>query len=146
MHSAASSPFSRPQSIANAYRKVGVETGVHAATPHQLVMMLFDGYADSLIEARGALAAKQIERKGRAIGRAVRIIEEGLKASLNLTDGGELAADLRDLYAYVIVQLTRANLHNDDAALQQCRNLIEPLRAAWKSIGPQPDGQSTGPT
>ena len=135
MFSAAASPFGRPQSIANAYRDVGVQTGVSGASPHQLVSMLFDGYMDALSQALGAMQAGQIEAKGRAIGRAVRIIEEGLKASLNLTGGGTLAGDLHDLYAYTVVRLTQANLRNDAKALEECRALIEPLRSAWKAIG-----------
>jgi flagellar protein FliS len=137
MFSAASPSFGRPQAFANAYRQVGVETGVHAASPHQLVLMLFDGYMDALSKARGALQAGQIEAKGRAIGHAVRIIEEGLKASLNLNGGGNLAGDLHDLYAYTIVRLTYANLHNDERVLDECAALIEPLRSAWKAIGAQ---------
>ena len=132
----ASSPFGRSQTFANAYRQVGVETAVNAASPHQLVQMLFDGYMDALTKARGAMEGGQIEAKGRAISQAVRIVEEGLKASLDLDAGGELAADLRDLYAYVVVRLTRANLHNDPKALEECRALMEPLRTAWKSIAP----------
>ena len=66
----------------------------------------------------------EIEAKGRAIGRAVRIIEEGLKAGLNMEAGGQLAANLRDLYGYVELQLTRANLRNDAAVIDECINLI----------------------
>ncbi len=140
MFSAAPSSFTRPQSFANAYRTVGLETGVNAATPHRLVQMLFDGYMDALTQARAAMGAGHLEVKGRAIGRAVRIIEEGLKAGLDLGSGGSLAADLRDLYAYVVVRLMHANLHNDVKALDQCRSLIEPLRSAWESIAPQVAG------
>jgi flagellar secretion chaperone FliS len=140
MFSAARSSFGPAQSFASAYRQVGVETGVHSASPHQLVMMLFDGYMDALTQAQGAMKAGQIEAKGKAIGRAVRIIEEGLKASLDLGRGGELAGSMHDLYSYTIVRLTKANLHNDAAALEECRTLIEPLRSAWKSIGSEVNG------
>jgi flagellar protein FliS len=136
---ATSSPFaSRARgNAAGAYRQVGVETGVSTGSPHQLVAMLFDGYMDALAQARGALRQGHVEAKGKAIGRAVRIIEEGLKAGLNLTGGGDLAADMRDLYDYVTMRLTQANLHNDESILQECQALIEPLRSAWISIGPE---------
>jgi flagellar protein FliS len=77
-----------------------------------------------------------VQTKCRAIGRASRIIEEGLKSSLNLTEGGSLAADLRELYGYVGQRLVHANLHNDGAALDECQRLIRPLRDAWASIAP----------
>ena len=62
-------------------------------------------------------------------------VDEGLKASLDLKTGGQLAANLNDLYAYVTTRLTQANLHSDDQALEECANLLSPLRDAWSSIG-----------
>ena len=137
---AASSSSRAPH--AQMYSRVGVETGVQSASPHKLVAMLFDGYFESLMRAKAAMAAGQIELKGREIGRAVRIVEEGLKASLNLSAGGALAADLSELYAYVTLRLTQANLKNDAAALDECRALVQPLHDAWQSIASQVDGPS----
>ena len=125
---------------AQMYSRVGVETGVQDASPHKLVEMLFDGYFESLMRAEAALAGGQTELKGREIGRAARIVEEGLKASLDLRAGGTLAADLADLYAYIGVRLTHANLKNDKVALDECRRLMKPLHDAWKAIALQADG------
>jgi flagellar protein FliS len=135
-----SSPFtpSTSRGPGNLYRNVGVETSVETANPHRLVAMLFGGALESIAEARGALRAGNIALKGRAIGRAARIVEEGLKASLDLRAGGSLAGDLDALYAYVGRRLTEANLHNDEAALDECQRLIEPLQDAWMAIGPTP--------
>ena len=90
--------------------------------------MLFDGYFESL-DARQGRDGCWPDRtlKGREIGRAVRIVEEGLKASLNLSAGGALAADLSELYAYVTLRLTQANLKNDAAALDECQRAGEAL-------------------
>lgn len=125
----------RTNPFANAYRQVGAETAVAAATPHRLVAMLFDAYMDSIQQARGAMRSGQIEVKARAIGRAARIIEEGLRASLDHQAGGSLAADLSDLYAYLAHRLTLANLRNDEQILDECQRLVEPLREAWLEIG-----------
>ncbi len=127
-------------SLANAYRQVGAETGVSDATPHKLVQMLFDGFQEAVAQARGALRNRLIEAKGRAIGRALRIIDEGLQAGLNMSAGGKLAADLDALYTYVSLRLTHANLHNDEAALDECVALIEPIRSAWAAIGAEASG------
>jgi flagellar secretion chaperone FliS len=124
---------------AQMYSRVGVETGVADASPHKLVAMLFEGWFESIARAKAALAVRNTELKGREIGRAVRIVDEGLKASLDLGAGGTLAADLADLYAYVNVRLTQANLKNDAAALDECCRLMQPLRDAWSSIAPQVD-------
>lgn len=129
------SPFGRPGGMANVYRQVGVATSVESATPHKLVQMLFDGYMDAVMQARGAMRNKQVEAKGKAITRAVRIIDEGLKACLNLREGGPLAHDLSALYAYVTTRLTQANIRNDESILEECVSLVEPLRQAWREIG-----------
>jgi flagellar protein FliS len=138
MFTAASpSAFGRSHGFANAYARVGVETSVNAASAHKLIELLFNGFMDAMVLARGAMKAGQIEAKGKAIGRAARIVEEGLKAGLNLEAGGRLAADLDSLYAYVGLRLLQANLRNEEAALDECVRLIGPLRDAWIAIGPQ---------
>jgi flagellar secretion chaperone FliS len=124
------------RNASHAYHQVCMETSVSSASPHQLIAMLFEGLSDALARARGALQAGRIADKGHAIGHAVRIVEEGLRSSLNLTDGGAVAADLNRLYGYVALRLTHANLHNDAAALQECADLIEPVKAAWLAIEP----------
>ena len=119
---------------ASAYKRVAAETSVQGASPHQLVGLLFDALLQSIANARGAMDRNDIATKGAAIGKAVRIIEEGLKAGLNLEQGGELAVNLRGLYGYSVQRLTHANLHNDPAALVEVAQLIEPLADAWKHI------------
>ena len=117
------------------YSQVGVETRVSGAGPHQLVAMLFDGFQEAVAQARGALRSGDLAAKGTAIGRAVRILDEGLRAGLDLRAGGSLARDLDDLYGYLGLRLTVANLRNDEAVLDECQRLMQPLREAWASIG-----------
>ena len=134
----ASAPLAHrsPGAFAGAYRKIGVETGVPAASPHQLVTMLFDGFNESVAQAKRALLFKDIEGKCNAITRAARIIDEGLRAPLNAEAGGELAVQLKALYGYVTLRLTEANLNNDGDALAECAALLEPVRSAWIAIDP----------
>ena len=144
MYSSNASPFSsgRASALANAYARVGVETSVNAASAHKLIELLFNGFMDAIVLARGHMRARQIEAKGNAIGRAAKIVEEGLKAGLNLEAGGRLAADLNSLYAYVALRLLHANLRNDEEALDECVRLIGPLRDAWVAIGPQVEAEN----
>lgn len=132
---ASPSPFRGSPNRPNAgmYAQVGVETGVTAADPHKLVALLFDGLIDAIAQARGALKDGRVEAKCLAIGRAVRIVDEGLKGGLNM-NSNSLANDLSSLYSYLIARLTYANLKNDDAALQECAALVQPLRDAWTEI------------
>jgi flagellar protein FliS len=119
---------------AAAYKRVATDTSVQGADPHQLVTMLFDALLQSLARARGALESGDIAAKGMAIGKAVRILEEGLKAGLNMGQGGDLAQNLRGMYDYSIMRLTQANLRNDAAALAEVVALIEPVADSWKQI------------
>lgn len=128
--------FAPFRSQATAYGHVQIETGVTTADPHKLVEMLYDGALDAMVRARGALARGDIEAKGKAIGQAVRIIEEGLRSALNRKEGGELAENLNHTYLYLTARLTQANLHNDDAALQECIRLLAPIRDAWVAMKP----------
>ena len=120
----------------NLYSQVGVETGVASATPHHLVALLFDGFMEALAQGRGAMRSGHTEAKGLALGRAVRIVEEGLRAGLDLKAGGNLARDLDELYTYLTMRLTLANIRNDEAMLDECQRLVQPLREAWQSIEP----------
>jgi flagellar protein FliS len=124
----------RVNPFANAYRQVDALAN---ATPHRLVAMLFDGYLDALAQARGALLQGQIEAKCRAVSRATLIIDEGLRAALNLREGGELASDLHALYGYLTTRLTLANVRNDMQLIEECQRLVAPLRDAWLEIGPR---------
>ena len=138
----ASAVLSRTHSTtqaASAYRQIGVETGIPDASPHRLIAMLFDGFNDSVAQAFAAMNHGQYEAKGRAIGRSVRIVDEGLKAALDARAGGKLAENLSALYTYVSMRLTQANLQNDPKALEECVRLMEPLRSAWVAIGPASD-------
>ena len=136
--------FGRPQQFAQAYHRIGVETGVAAASPHRLIALLFDGYMAALAEAKGALRDGRIEAKGRALGRAVRIVDEGLRGGLDLRAGGGLAADLNELYHYLTLRLTQANVRNDVAAIDECVQLVAPLREAWLAIAEYPEAATRG--
>jgi flagellar protein FliS len=124
---------------ANAYRKVGVETSVDQASAHDLVDMLFDGLLVAVGSARAALIGGDVKSKCAHIVTAVRILEEGLKGALNIEQGGELAANLQELYAYCVLRLTQANARNDVAALEEVQRLVEPVASGWKQMGQATD-------
>ena len=123
---------------ANAYAQIHAETGVFGADPHQLVVLLLDGALDAIAMAFAALERGDLATKGRAIGRAVGIVDEGLRHALDMQAGGSVAATLYALYSCVLVRLTAANCNNDGAALRECSRLLAPLRDAWQAIKPQP--------
>ena len=121
-------------SSVNAYSRCGVETGVADASPHKLIGMLFDGLLETLGTARHAMAAREVSRKGEALSKAIRILEEGLRGSLDRQQGGNLALQLDSLYEYMIGRLLVANLRNDIAALEEVSRLTNELRDAWHAM------------
>jgi flagellar protein FliS len=123
---------------ASAYKRVGVETSVEGANPHQLVKLLFDALLQSLSAAKAAMGRGDIEIKGREIGKSVRILQEGLIASLNQVEGGEVSVNLRGVYGYSVRALTMANLKNDQGKLSEVIGLIETIADAWKQIAATP--------
>lgn len=130
--------ITRQRNPAAAYRNVGLETQMDSATPHQLILMLFDGAQLSIANAQHHMTAGNIAEKGLAISRAIDIISSGLQASLNLDSGGELAGRLEALYEYMGSRLLHANLHNDVGALKEVGQLLADLRSAWEEISDDP--------
>lgn len=121
---------------ANAYSKVGMETGVVAASPHKLIIMLFEGALLSISSAIQHMQAGNMEAKGKAISRAVSIVDEGLRASLDKKVGGEIALSLDALYEYMIARLMMANLKNQPKTLEEVHQLLTGLKDAWEAIDP----------
>ncbi|MCK2043928.1 flagellar export chaperone FliS [Chromohalobacter sp. TMW 2.2308] len=125
---------------AQAYARVGVESGVMSASPHQLIVMLFDGAQASIRAAKMHMEDGNISAKGQAISKALNIVNNGLAAALDYERGGELSERLGSLYDYVARLLLRANLRNDQAALDEAAHLLEDIGSAWREIAPQVDG------
>jgi flagellar secretion chaperone FliS len=118
------------------YSSVKVHSGVEAASPHRLIQMLFEGALERIAQAKGAMIQHQIARKGELIGKAIAIVG-GLQGSLNDKEGGNLAANLDQLYDYIIRRLTRANFENNTEYLDECGRLLGEIKTAWDTIGNQ---------
>ena len=121
-----------------AYADIGVETGVSAANPHKLIVMLFDGALLAISNATRHMQLKEIPEKGKAISQAIDIINCGLKASLDKNSGGDLAEKLDALYDYMSARLLYANLHNDKPALDETTRLLREIKSAWEEIDNDP--------
>ncbi len=129
---------------ANAYAKVGMETGVASASPHKLIVMLFEGALVAIKTAMQHMADGNIPEKGMAISKAIMIIDGGLRASLDKKAGGEIAESLDSLYEYMGKRLLEANLKNDVKILEEVHTLLMELKTAWDAIGSGPSGSDDG--
>lgn len=127
--------FGSSPSGANAYAKVGIETGVSSASPHKLIVMLFEGALIAVTTAAQQMKAGNIAGKAQSISKAMRIIDHGLRASLNKDAGGEIGQNLDALYEYMSNRLMLANLKNDPEMLDEVYRLLRDLKEAWDAIG-----------
>lgn len=116
------------------YATVEIESRAHSSDPHKLILMLYQGALLSIASAKNQMLRKDIPAKGKSISQAISIIDEGLKASLDLKVGGALAQNLADLYGYMSQRLVLANLKNDTTILDEVSALLTDLRGAWESI------------
>jgi flagellar protein FliS len=115
------------------YGAVQVITGVATANNVELIQMLFDGFLDTLMLARGHIENKAIEEKSKALAKAGRIMV-GLQGALDFEKGGELAQNLNELYAYVLRRLFVVNARNDLEVLDEVHGLIKEVSQAWQSL------------
>lgn len=117
------------------YGEVGTGTRVSSADPHELILLLMNGALDALAAAKGHIERDAVEPKGRAVARAMRIIE-GLRASLDRSASAELSANLDDLYDYMGRRLLHANLRSDAGAVDEVAWLLREIKSAWEAIPP----------
>lgn len=128
--------FGMMRNPAESYAKVSVDVAVEAADPHRLILMLFDGAISAITIAKFEMESGEIAKKGASISKAIDIISNGLLASLDLNEGGELAERLAGLYEYMAQRLLFANLKNNTATLDEVLALLISLRSAWEQIAP----------
>jgi len=137
--------YTSPNSRAvSAYKRVNVETAFNPDDKHHVVSMLLDGVVQSLVEARGAMQRGDVVARVKAIGKAVRIIEEGLKPGLDKQDGGDLAQNLEGLYGYCTMRLALANARNDEGIVEEVGRLMADIASAWKDIKSEATATATG--
>ncbi len=115
------------------YNQVNRVSGITDADPHRLVLMLLEGALGKIATVKGLMIRKDIARKGEVIGQAIAIID-GLKSSLNKEAGGEIAANLDNLYEYIEHRLTQANINNDVDVIDEVAELLREIKTAWLSI------------
>lgn len=126
----------------NAYARVGVETGVVAANPTRLIVMLYEGAITACNMAIKHIREQDYAGKSAALTKAISIIENGLRASLDKKSGGTIAESLDSLYAYMSRRLYSANSQSDIAAVEEVVKLLNELNEAWAALANQPETAS----
>jgi flagellar protein FliS len=120
---------------AKAYAKVGIESQVLSASPHELINLLFINAESKIRAASIHLEANNIAERGEAISKAISIVQGGLQAALDLETGGEVADNLYRVYDFVIRLLMEANREASAEKLDKASELLETIASSWRSVG-----------
>lgn len=119
-----------------AYQAVATHGGVAAADPHRLILLLMDGALERIASGRAAIQAGSAAERNRLLHRAISIVDE-LRGSLNMEAGGELAANMSELYTYICQLLLKASIENRADVLDEAGALLQQLRGAWLMVPPE---------
>ena len=125
----------------SSYQQISLESEIQGADPVHLITLLFDGATAALEKAQIQLAANDFRGKSDSLTKAILIISDGLSASLNVEQGGELAERLQALYSYMVSRLIHANAHKDAAAIAEVLQLLGEIAGAWREIRPNAAGE-----
>ncbi|MCH8134465.1 MAG: flagellar export chaperone FliS [Proteobacteria bacterium] len=115
------------------YQAVALQSKVSSSTPHSLIAMLLDGILEKLAIASGAMQRGNLSMQGSAISSGIRIID-GLRASLDYNNGGELASNLGAMYDYMERRLAEANLNSDTKIIAEVVSLVTQIKSGWDAI------------
>lgn len=113
---------------------------VATASPQQLLVMLYDRLALDLERAETALIASDRDEARAQLQHAQEIIFE-LHSSLKI-DVWEGGPRLAALYSWLIGELVQANIKLDTNRISACRQVVEPLRDAWRQAAASLAGTS----
>ncbi|GLS89415.1 B-type flagellar protein FliS [Psychromonas marina] len=106
---------------------------IEQADPHTLISLIMQHILGNLAGAKGAIDRKEIENKNKMLGKVIGLIGE-LQDSLDMEKGGEISTNLYSLYAYMISQVTQANIKNDVSLLTEVISLISEIKSGWDGI------------
>jgi flagellar protein FliS len=103
---------------------------VTTASPQRLLVMLYDRLALDLERAQTALLDGDRTTAGEQLQHAQEIVLELLSSlQVDVWEGGpRLAA----LYNWLITEMIAANVKGDANRVSSCRQVVEPLRDAWR--------------
>lgn len=115
-----------------AYASAGLEAEILSASPERLISLLFRGAQTAIAQARLHMRNHRVPERGAALSKAIDIVDSGLKASINVERGGDVAQHLIVAYDLIIRDLLQANLHSDEAKLDSAEKLVNDLADAWR--------------
>lgn len=115
------------------YQQVDTQTKVESADPHQVINLLMQGAIDRIEQTKGFIREKCWNEKSTTINKTIDIIN-GLRASLNIESGEEIAQQLEQLYDFMVRHLVVANQKNCISTLEEVESLMKTIKSGWEQI------------
>lgn len=112
-----------------AYQSAEVET----CSQRDILVKLFEGVDRFMAESAQGLRDQQYDVAQKASSKARRILVE-LLSTLDFEKGGEVAPRLRDLYLFIISELTAANMKREPENIDKLRPIVQTLLDAWRNV------------
>lgn len=125
--------YTNPRGAAQKYNQVRTHAQVEGASPHRLIQMLVEGALEKIRVAKGLIEAHNIPEKVRYINWALTIVD-GLRQSLDMENGGQIAQNLDALYDYMQRRLIIANMENNPKILDEVASLLLEIKTAWDAV------------
>lgn len=124
------------------YRDIDVAARVEGATPHGLILIMFDEALKGIDTLSAVEATHDPVRRNAAQARVVSLLH-GLESSLDYKRGGEIADNLGRIYREARRLLGPTPGMDRATALAQARDMLATVSGAWEAIGPEVNGNLT---
>lgn len=121
--------YKNQQKACSAYK----QNELNNLDPAEIVARLYRALGSSLVTARDAIVDGDVKIQGENVSRALAIITE-LHSALDMEEGGEISANLNDLYFYLTSEITQGNIASDPGMLDNAIRTVEPLTEAWVTL------------
>ena len=119
------------------YRSIELTSRIEGASPHMLVMIMFEELLKSIDLMAAAMRRDDHFKKGRSQARALAILQ-GLEGSLHFEKGGQIALSLAAIYREGCRLVIAAARDNDETALVKAREMLQEIASAWEAIDQKP--------
>jgi flagellar protein FliS len=119
---------------ARAYGKTDRQTAVMVSSSVGLVILLYDRLLQRLAEAKRCLVTRDIPARSEAISKSIELIEIGLISSLDIRQGGDIAARLKIHYDVWIAKLFNANMKASVELLDEVEQEVQTIKSAFSQI------------
>lgn len=115
------------------YKEVDLAARTAAASPLELVLVLFAGLLDELERAKSHIEGRRFEKKAQSINKCIDILN-ALTSSLEFETGGELVVNLSRLYDHCVYRLYEASGELSAEKIDEVMLILSNLREGWKGF------------